>query len=126
MPSGIDSGLMSAGSCPRRSSSRVIKFGTSEELYEQRGGTTLVSIILPLRGRQRVIDGAMEIVGLATAMDRRLHAAIIDVLVRLGLLLAVTIGLTAFVLQRQVLRPLAHLAEGIRRLGRGRRASSSR
>jgi two-component system, NtrC family, sensor kinase len=52
-------------------------------------------------------------------MDRRLQAAIIDVFVRLGLLLAVTIGLTAFVLQRQVLRPLAHLADGIRRLGRG-------
>lgn len=115
----VSNPLKFAEAIPVPTLQRVIKFGTAEELYEQRGGTTLVSIILPLRGRQGVIDGAMEIVGLAAAMDRRLNAAIIDVFVRLGLLLAVTIGLTAFVLQRQVLRPLAHLADGIRRLGRG-------
>jgi signal transduction histidine kinase len=61
----------------------------------------------------------MEIARLTDEMDDRVTAAIVDVLVRLGLLLSVTVGLTAFVLQRQVLRPLDRLAEGIQRLGRG-------
>jgi signal transduction histidine kinase len=61
----------------------------------------------------------MEIARLATGIDRRERAAIADVLIRLGLVLAASVILTAVALQRQVLRPLARLAEGIRRLGRG-------
>jgi signal transduction histidine kinase len=72
-----------------------------------------------VRGASKRIDGVMEIVRLTDEMDHRVVAAIVDVLVRLGLLLSATIGLTAFVLQRQVLRPLDRLAEGIQRLGRG-------
>ena len=98
---------------------RVIATGTAEELYATRNRESTISILLPLRGTAGRIDGAMEIVRLTDEMSQRVRAAIVDVLVRLGLLLCVTVGLTAFVLQRQVLRPLDRLAEGIRRFGRG-------
>ena len=98
---------------------RVMTSGLPEEMAVRGATQTFVAIIVPVRGRSGAIDGAMEIAGLTTGMNRRYRAAIVDVLVRLGLLLAVTVGLTAFVLQRQVLRPLARLAEGIQRLGRG-------
>ena len=97
---------------------RVMSSGLSEEWVEP-GSPGIVAIVVPVRDRRGEIDGAMEIVGLTTGMNRRLQSTITDVLVRLGVLLAVMIGLTVFVLQRQVLRPLAHLAEGIQRLGRG-------
>jgi nitrate/nitrite-specific signal transduction histidine kinase len=57
-------------------------------------------------------------VRLAAATDRQVREAIIDIFVRLGLLLIVIIGLTALALQRQVIRPLAGLTEGIQRVGR--------
>jgi methyl-accepting chemotaxis protein len=111
-----------AGAVPIDALRRVTVSGVTEELYERRGGHSAVSIIVPIRGREGHVDGAMEIVGLPVGMDARLKAAIIDVLVRLGVLLAVTIGLTAYVLQRQVLRPLAQLTQGIQQLGRGEQA----
>ncbi len=98
---------------------RVMTSGLPEEMVVRGATRAFVAIIVPVRGRSGAIDGAMEIVGVTTGMNRRFRAAIVDVLVRLGLLLAVTVGLTAFVLQRQVLRPLARLADGIQRLGRG-------
>jgi signal transduction histidine kinase len=99
---------------------RVIASGRSEEIYDNAPGKPgVISILVPVRGTSKRIDGAMEIARLTAEMDRRLAAAIQDVLIRLGLVLCVTIGATAFVLQRQVLRPLERLAEGIQRLGRG-------
>lgn len=72
------------------------------------------------RGRSGAIDGALEIVQFATATDRRIREAIVDILVRLGLLLVAIIVPTALALQRQVIRPLSRLTQGIRELGRDR------
>jgi signal transduction histidine kinase len=98
---------------------RVIAGGRSEELYDRDGEPPFIAILLPVRGADGRVDGGMEIARLTEEMDRRVGAAILDVFVRLGLLLSVTIGLTAFVVQRQVLRPLERLTGGIQRLGRG-------
>jgi methyl-accepting chemotaxis protein len=98
---------------------RVIASGTTEELYDRGGQRPFIAIFLPVRSADGQIDGAMEIARLTEEMDQRVTAAIVDVLVRLGLLLSVTIVLIAFVVQRQVLRPLERLTEGIQRLGRG-------
>jgi signal transduction histidine kinase len=98
---------------------RVIASGTAEQFYEQRTKQSVISIIVPVRGRSGRFDGAMEIARLAAGMDRRVRAAVLDILVRFGVLLFVTIAVTALVLQRQVLRPLSQLAAGIQRLGRG-------
>jgi len=104
---------------PMDSLRRVVAAGAPEELYERAADHSIVSIVVPVRDKSNRVNGAMEITRLGDAMDERVTAAIVDVLVRLGLLLCLTIGLTAFVLQRQVLRPLDRLAQGIQRLGRG-------
>ena len=98
---------------------RVIASGGTEELYDRRGQRPFIAIFLPVRSADGRIDGAMEIARLTEEMDQRVTAAVVDVLVRLGLLLIVTIVMIAFVVQRQVLRPLERLTEGIQRLGRG-------
>jgi signal transduction histidine kinase len=97
---------------------RVMESAAPEAGVRQRGTQSVISVIAPLRARSGRVDGAMEIVQLPSGLDRRMRAAVADVLVRLGVVLVVTIVLTGLVLQRQVLRPLARLTEGIQRLGR--------
>jgi nitrate/nitrite-specific signal transduction histidine kinase len=97
-----------------------MKTGLGEGDYQRRGTRSYLSYIVPVRGRSGAIEGALEIVQVATATDRRVRAAIIDIFVRLGLLLALIIVPTALALQRQVIWPLSRLTEGIREMGRGR------
>jgi signal transduction histidine kinase len=99
---------------------RVMTTGLGEDDYERRGTRSYVTYVLPVRGRAGAIEGALEVVRLAAATDRQIRVAIVDILVRLGLLLIVIIGLTAVALQRQVIRPLARLTEGIQRVGGSR------
>jgi signal transduction histidine kinase len=98
---------------------RVLESGASQASWDRRARQSFISVITPIRGGQGSVEGAMEIVRLAGGIDERLRAAIADVLIRLGLVVAVTIGLTALALQRQVLRPLARLTAGIQQLGHG-------
>lgn len=104
---------------PHEALRQVMATGLPESRYERRGTQSVVSVLAPLQGRAGKVDGAIEIVRLAAGLDRQQQAAIADVLIRLGMVLVATIGLTGLVLQRQVLRPLARLTEGIQRLGRG-------
>jgi signal transduction histidine kinase len=103
---------------PAEALRRVMLSGEHETAVGERGTRPVISAITPLRGRSGRVEGAMEIVQLPTGLAKRLQAAVADVLIRLGVVLVVTIGLTGLVLQRQVLRPLARLTEGIQRLGR--------
>jgi len=104
---------------PTESLQSVMKTGLGEGDYQRRGTRSYLSYIVPVRGRSGAIEGALEIVQVATATDRRVREAVIDVFVRLGLLLVLIIVPTALVLQRQVIRPLSRLTEGIRKMGRG-------
>jgi signal transduction histidine kinase len=61
----------------------------------------------------------MELVQLATAVEARVAAAQADVWTRLAMLVVSIAVLTGVILQRQVLRPVARLMDGIRRLGAG-------
>jgi two-component system NtrC family sensor kinase len=108
-----------AKAVPENALRRVMESETLETRYERRETRSAISVLAPLRGRTGRVEGAMEIVRLVSGLDRRMQAAVNDVVIRLGLVLVVTIGLTSLVLQRQVLRPLGRLAEGIHRLGRG-------
>jgi two-component system NtrC family sensor kinase len=105
---------------PTEALQRVMTTGLGEGDYQRRGTRSFLSYIVPVRGRSGAIEGALEIVQLAAATDRRVREAVIDILVRLGLLLIVIIVPTALALQRQVIRPLSRLTQGIRELGRDR------
>ena len=115
----VSSADVMAKAVPVEALRRVMASGTLEAHYERRGTQSVVLTLAPLRPQPGVAQGAIEIVRLAVGLDRQQHAAIADVLVRLAMVLIATIGITGFVLQRQVLHPLARLTDGIQRLGRG-------
>ncbi|MBI4591013.1 MAG: HAMP domain-containing protein [Candidatus Rokubacteria bacterium] len=98
---------------------RVIETGQPEGFYQRRGRQPVLFYLVPLRARKGEIQGAMEVVHLASGVEQKVQAATRDVWLRLGVLLLVVTVLTGLVLQRQVLRPLSRLMAGIRSLGLG-------
>ena len=94
---------------------QVIEAGHFEIFY-QVGRPSYFYYLAPLRTTG--FEGSMEIVRLASAVDRRRREAIVDVVVRLGLLMVVIVATTVLAMQRQVLRPLARLTGALRRFGR--------
>jgi len=117
-PTLVSNPLAIGETVPAAALGQVMRTGIPEGFF-QKGKQSYLYHIVPLRGRTDTIDGAMEIVRVATGSDRRLRAFVLDAFVRLGTLLVVLVVLTAVALQLQVLRPLARLTEGIQRLGRG-------
>ncbi len=97
----------------------VIVTGVPRGLHQQVGRQPVHYYFAPIRDQGGQIRGAVELVRLASGIDRRLRAAFTDILIRLGLLVATLVVLITFVLQRQVIRPVAVLVEGLQRLGRG-------
>jgi signal transduction histidine kinase len=98
---------------------RVLSYGVPESFYQRRGAEPVLYYVVPIRGPRSEVQGAMEIVQLASAIEARVHAAAWDVALRLAMLVVPVTLLIGVMLQRQVLRPLARLVEGIRRLGHG-------
>jgi signal transduction histidine kinase len=117
-PTLVSNPLTIGETVPAAALGQVMRTGIPEG-FVQRGKPSYLYHVVPLRGQADTVDGAMEIVRLATGVDRRLHAFVVDSLVRLSTLLVVLVVVTAAVLQLQVVRPLARLTEGIQRLGRG-------
>lgn len=97
---------------------RVVQTGRSESFF-QRGHPSFLFYLAPLRRGPGQAQGAMEIVRLGAAVDRRLRVAIVDVFVRLSALVVVLVVVSVVALQLQVLRPLARLTASIQRLGQG-------
>jgi signal transduction histidine kinase len=98
---------------------RVLDTGWPEWFYHSRGIQPVLYYVVPLRGENNRIDGAIEIVQLASGVEDRVEAAVWDVPIRLSILLVSVALLMGFMLDRQVLRPLSRLVDGIRRLGEG-------
>ncbi|HEX9126355.1 MAG TPA: HAMP domain-containing sensor histidine kinase, partial [Methylomirabilota bacterium] len=105
---------------------RVIESGAAE-FVETHGPARWVYIMPvpspPLNGRapSTAARRALEITFVAPTIEKMASLAIRDVFVRVGSLTVVLALLITVVLQRQVLRPLANLAQSIRALGEGRR-----
>jgi signal transduction histidine kinase len=97
---------------------RVIASGEPESFMETRAGRPVLSYLVPIRDRSDEV-AAIELVQIATRAQAQRQAATRDVAVRLALLVASIAALAGLMLQRQVLRPLGRLVDGIRRLGRG-------
>jgi signal transduction histidine kinase len=86
------------------------------EIFFQAGPPSYFYYLAPLRGPN--IEGAMEIVRLGATVDRRRREAIVDIVVRLGIVLVVIVTTATLAMQRQVLRPVAELTGALRRFGR--------
>ena len=107
---------------------RVIETGTEAVVERQGPDSAWWVYVLPVqysarmdRGRSIPTRVALEIAFAAPDGATTDRQAIRDVLLRVGALTVVLALLIAVVLQRQVLRPLAHLAHSIRALGEGHR-----
>jgi signal transduction histidine kinase len=98
---------------------RVMESGSPEGDYRRVGGQLVLTYVAPLRGRRGAITGGMEIQHVAHGIQARSRAAGNDVWLRMAILLVVIVAITAVAMQRQVLRPLAQVLAGIRRLGQG-------
>jgi signal transduction histidine kinase len=97
---------------------RVIESGQPEGFSRPQGRESLFHYVVPLRAVSGAIVGAMEVTHVMD-VDQRLRTATWDIVVRLSLLVVSFTLMTGAILQREVLRPLFRLMEGIRNLGRG-------
>jgi len=118
-PTVVSNPLVIGEEIPASALQRAIETDRPEGLYQQRGPQLVFYYLVPLRGGGGRVSGAMEIVQLASAVTRRVQAATWDVGVRLSVLVVAIAVLAGVMLQRQVLRPLFRLMEGIRSLGLG-------
>ena len=102
---------------------RVADTGQGESFSQGRGKTRVFSYILPVRAASGAIVGTMEVSRQLSKIEDRVRDATWDIAIRLSLLVISMTLLTGLVLQREVLRPLSRLMEGIRNLGRGESAN---
>jgi two-component system NtrC family sensor kinase len=117
-PAVVSNPLVIGEEVPASALRRAMETGQPGGFYQQRGPQLVLYYVVPLRGRGERGAGAMEIVQLASAVTRRVEAATWDVVFRLSALVAIAV-LAGIMLQRQVLRPLFRLMEGIRSVGLG-------
>jgi signal transduction histidine kinase len=88
--------------------------------FDRQKGHLALYTLVPLRGTNDRVRGAMEIVRLAGGVDAKLWAGRRDVMERIGLL---TVGLAVLVwigVRQSVLRPIGRLMAGVRALAEGR------
>lgn len=98
---------------------RVRETSRPEDFFERRDGRLLHYVLVPVRDGAGQTQGVLEVVHRALEVDRLVAEANRDLWVRLGLLVLVLTAVTALVLQRQVVRPVRELLEGITRVGEG-------
>ena len=98
---------------------RAMQSGAPVAEYARVGPRQVLTYVVPLRGRQGAIDGAMEVQHVAAGIRARIRAAANDVWLRMAIILVVIVSISAAAMQREVLRPLSLLLAGIRRLERG-------
>ena len=101
---------------------RVAATGQDEGILAGRGKTQVFSYVLPVRSANGKAVGVMDVTHQMSKIEDRVRAATWDIAVRLTLLAVSMTVLTGLVLQREVLRPISRLMEGIRNLARGESA----
>jgi two-component system NtrC family sensor kinase len=92
----------------------------SGEPLERADAPRTIRYVLPLHGPDQRIEGALEIAVLTGEHETDLGRIAQDVALRLGILVIVLGALTSLALRRQIIQPLARLADSIRALGEGR------
>jgi two-component system NtrC family sensor kinase len=101
---------------------RVAETGEGEGITAGHGKAEVFSYVLPIRVVSGAIVGTMDVTQQLSRIEERVRGATWDIAVRLTLLAVSMTLLTGLVLQREVLRPLSRLMEGIRNVGRGESA----
>src|SRR5215831_3531521 len=115
----VSNRLPVADAVPAEVLRRVAETAQPEGVSSGVGKGRLFSYVLPIRTNRGAVVATMEVAHLMSPIDERVRNATWDIIVRLSLLVISMTLLTGLVLQREVLRPLSRLMEGIRHLGRG-------
>jgi two-component system NtrC family sensor kinase len=98
---------------------QVVKSGQPITRYLNASPRPVAYVILPLRGRDGSIIGALEVLHLATRVQRQIEEAAWDQVVRLALL-SLTVAVVIFLTIRiSVRRPIGQLVETALAFGRG-------
>jgi signal transduction histidine kinase len=90
--------------------------------FRRAKGQRALYTLVPLRDREGTVRGAMEIVRLAGGIDAKLLAARLEVIQRIGMLIAVLAVVVWIGVRQSVLRPIGRLMTGVQALGAGRPA----
>jgi nitrogen fixation/metabolism regulation signal transduction histidine kinase len=98
---------------------RVMASGRAEPSYQELQGKLVLYYFVPIRDARGVPSAAMEVVQLASTVQARLRAAQREIWLRLAVLGVSVVVVMGVMLQRQVLRPLSALLDGILRVGHG-------
>jgi signal transduction histidine kinase len=98
---------------------RVMAGAPPEGFIRGEGTASMFCYVLPVRAPIGAIIGTMEVGRSTATIDHRVQVATWDIVARLSVLLISMTALTGIVVQRQLLRPLFALTQGIRNLGRG-------
>ena len=101
---------------------RVTETEQGEGFTAGQGKSQVFAYVLPIRGNDGAVAGTMEVAQRMSRIEEGVREATWDIVVRLSLLVVSMTLLTGLILQREVLRPLSRLMEGIRGLGRGESA----
>ena len=104
---------------PTETLRRVMHGGQGEGFADHTGKQSVFVYVVPIRAVTGDVTRAMELAHPTAAIDARIRDSAWDIVVRLTLLLVSMTVLTGIVVQRQLLRPLFALTQGIRNLGRG-------
>jgi signal transduction histidine kinase len=107
---------------PTAALAQILRTGHPEIFY-QTGSPSYFYYLAPLRGPTGDVDGSLEIVRLAAAVDRQRQEAVVETAVRLGILLVAIVATTLVAMQRQILGPVADLTAALRRFGREQSAA---
>jgi two-component system NtrC family sensor kinase len=113
----VSNPLVIGEAVPTAALGQILKAGQPEIFY-QKGPPSYFYYLAPLRGPTGAVEGSMELVRLAAALDRQHQEAIVDTAARLGVVILAIVVTTLVAMQRQVLHPVAELTAALRRFGR--------
>lgn len=98
---------------PKERLIRVISIKQPMGFFQERDGHKAFYYLVPIRNRDGSIRGAMEVVHLATLVEKKLRAATHEIVARVALL-SLVIGLIVwFTVKRNILQPIGSLVEGV-------------
>jgi signal transduction histidine kinase len=104
---------------PAEALRQVLETGHATTLRARLEDVLVLYHLLPIQGPTGRIDAALEVVHIGDELERRTRAAVLAIVLEIGILLAVLSAVTLVALQREVFGPVSRLADGIRRLGEG-------
>jgi signal transduction histidine kinase len=109
-----------AATIPREEWDRVLKSGEPRVRYLATAPRPVVYVVLPLKNRRGAIIGGLEIIHVATRVQRQIDDATRDLVLRMSLLSLTIAVVIWFTVRISIRRPIRTLVRAALAVGRGR------